>query len=374
MPAALPLNHAKNLKSEKPDVARARELVLAHGWNSTAFQIVNPGINRWFTAAGDAVVGYVAAGGVRVVVGAPVCRPDRLGQVVNEFENDAGSDNSRVCYFAAETRLESVVAENGDHSKFLLGAQPSWDPREWPALVSRHRSVRAQINRARNKGVAVSEWQVSQATNSPELEACLSRWLASKNLPPLHFMVEPDTLDRLEDRRVFVAKHDDAVIGFIVLSPVAQREGWLFEQFPHVPGAPNGTVELMIDTAMRVVACEGCSYATLGLSPLSRHGDIAPIEQPVWLKIVLVWVRKHGQRFYNFDGLDAFKAKLQPSHWEPVYAVVNEAEVSPRTLYAIAKAFSGNSPFGLVFGALNKAVRTELRWIRSRLGGIRPSA
>jgi phosphatidylglycerol lysyltransferase len=367
MAAVLPTSFLENSKPEKPDVTRARQLVLAHGWNSTAFQIVNPGISRWFAAAGDAVVGYVAAGGVRVVVGAPVCERERLRDVAAEFDTDARADGARVCYFAAETALESVVADRGDHSKFLLGAQPAWDPRDWCAMMAGHRSLRAQLTRASNKGVIVSEWPVAIATDHPGLASCLDRWLASKNLPPLHFMVESHTLDRLENRRVFVAKRNDAVVGFVVLSPVAQREGWLFEQFPHAPGAPNGTVELMIDAAMRSVASEGCSYATLGLSPLSKRAEIDPVDQPLWLNVILGWVRKHGQRFYNFDGLDAFKAKLRPSRWEPVFALSKEPEVSVRTLYAIAAAFSGNAPYALVIGTIRKAIATELRWIRSRL-------
>jgi phosphatidylglycerol lysyltransferase len=195
----------------------------------------------------------------------------------------------------------------------------------------------------------------------------LDRWLATKNLPPLHFMVESETLGRLDHRKVFVGECGGRVVGFLVLSPIVKRKGWLFEQFPHVAEAPNGTVELMIDAAMRAIANEGCSYATIGLSPLSRRANIAPIDQPAWLRIMLGWVRKHGQRFYNFDGLDSFKAKLRPQRWEPVYAVVNSPAVSPRDLYAIASVFSGNRPFRLFAEAISKAVTTELRWLKTKL-------
>ena len=70
------------------DVGRARELVLAHGWNATAYQIVNPGIAHWFSARGDAVVGYMRSARTRVVAGAPVCEEPRLREVVDEFERD----------------------------------------------------------------------------------------------------------------------------------------------------------------------------------------------------------------------------------------------------------------------------------------------
>jgi phosphatidylglycerol lysyltransferase len=357
----------KGPRRENPNVARARELVLEHGWNSTSFQIVNPGIERWFSRNGDAVVGYVLSKGVRVVVGAPVCEKERLAETVMKFEASAKRKKQTVCYFAAETRLESLLSENPGYTKFLLGAQPAWHPAFWSDNVGRHKSLRAQLNRARNKGVVVTEWPLEEAANNTELARCLAQWLDSKGLPPLHFMVEPDTLARLENRRIFVAVREERVVGFVVLSPVVRRNGWLFEQFPHCPGAPNGTVELMIDTAMRALAADGCDYATLGLSPLSKRANVRDVREPFWLRIALAWIRKHGQRFYNFDGLDAFKAKLGPERWEPVFAVVNEPQVHLRTLYAIAGAFSGNAPFRLLFGAVGKAAATEMRWLKARL-------
>ena len=345
---------------ESPSAAQARELVLDRGWNSTSFQIVNPGMLRWFTKQGDAVVGFVEAGRFRVVAGAPVCTRERLPSAASVFEAEAADAGQSVCYFAAEARLESVFSDTPDHAKFLIGAQPVWHPAEWPEIVRTHRSLRAQLNRARNKGVTVREWPGARAANNPELHSCLMDWLRSKGLPPLHFMVEPETLSRLEGRRIFVAEQNTRVIGFVVLSPVAQRNGWLFEQFPHRPGAPNGTVELMIDTAMRALATDGCDYATLGLAPLSTRAEVEPFANPVWLRIFLAWLRKHTSRFYNFDGLDAFKAKLRPRQWEPVFVLTNKPRVTPGVLYAIAHAFSGGHPFRLFAGGIWRAFVAEI--------------
>ena len=355
--------------NENPSVARARELVLTYGWNSTSFQIVNPGISRWFSSRGDAVVGFASASGTRVVAGAPVCSEGRLPDVIEEFESEARQAREDVCYFCAEKRLESIVDGSPTHSKFLLGAQPVWRPPDWEEITKSHKSLRAQLNRARNKGVSVSEWPVENARGNERLRDCLHAWLASKGLPPLHFLVEPETLRRLENRRIFVAERGQRVVGFITLSPVVKRNGWLFEQFPHRPKAPNGTVELMIDAAMGALGRDGCEYATLGLSPLSKRASVASFDNPLWLRITLAWLRKHGQRFYNFDGLDAFKAKLQPDTWEPVFAVTNQPRVSFRTLYAIASAFSGNAPFRLFFGGIAKAAATEVRWLRKKAAG-----
>ncbi len=355
-------------RQESSSLARTRQLVLAHGWNSTSYQIINPGIEHWFAKTNEAVVGFVSCRGVRVVAGAPVCAGKNLKEVAFEFERDAAKVGERVCYFCAEARLESVYADSPQHAKVLLGAQPVWQPHNWVNLVAKHKSLRAQLNRARNKGVSIAEWSTEKAHNNPALLECLHEWLGAKGLPPLHFLVEPDTLTRLFDRRVFVAERGGEIFGLVLLSPVKQHNGWLFEQFIHRPGAPNGSVELMIDKAMRALAEDGYDYATLGLSPLSTRAQVAPFRNPLGLRILLAWMRKHGQRFYNFDGLDAFKAKLQPERWEPVFAVSNESRLSPRTLYAIASAFSENAPVKLILSGLWRSIKTEIRWFKQSIG------
>ena len=341
------------------DFARAREIVLRHGWNTTCFQIVNPGLEYWFGPNGGSAVGYVTSNDVRVVAGAPVCSEEDLGTVAGSFEQDAADNGKAVCYFGAEARLEKIYRNDPGHSFVLLGAQPVWRPPDWGRIVSNHSSIRSQLNRAKNKGVAVLEWSTERARNSPELRDCLHSWLEIKGLPPLHFVIEPETLERLENRRIFVAERDGRVEAFLVLSPIPTRSGWLTEQFPHRQGAPNGTVELMMDAAIRAVAAEHCEYVTLGLSPLSKRAKIEPFDNPVWLRFLLAWMRKHGQRFYNFDGLDHFKAKLRPEYWEPVFAISNDREFSGRALWAIAMAFTDNKPFRVFGTGLTKALKEE---------------
>lgn len=360
----------KSAVNEISTLARVREIVLCCGWNSTSYQIINPGIRHWFSDVKKAVVGFVSCNGVRVVAGAPICEKNDLREAAAEFERDAERMNERVCYFCAERRLETIYSESKKYAKVLLGAQPVWQPKNWARIIESHKSLRAQLNRARNKNVKVTEWSSEKATDHPALKNCLEKWLADKGLPPLAFLVEPDTLSHLEDRRVFVAAREDATVGFVLLSPVAQRNGWLFEQFVHTPDSPNGTVELMIDTAMRAMAEGGYEYATLGLAPLSTRAEIPQFENPLWLHILLFWMRKHASRFYNFDGLDAFKAKLQPELWEPIFAISNESRFSVRTLYAIASAFSGGTPVRLFFGGLWRAFLTEINWLKQKINRV----
>lgn len=345
----------------RADLVRARALVLAHGRNATCYQILNPGFRRWFSPEGDAVAGYVTAAGVRVVAGAPVCAPERLAAAVAGFEDDAVRRGRRVCYFGAEEPLAEVLRARGPCDRLVLGAQPLWSPASMVAAFAGKASLRAQVNRARNKGVAARRWPSDHAAGHPGLARCLAEWLATRGLPPMHFLVEPETLARLEDRRVFVAERVGEPIAFLVASPVPARGGWLIEQIVRGHGAPNGTSELLLHAAALELAAHEARFLTLGLSPLSRRAMPPGTRPPRVIRLILAGVRAWGRRFYDFQGLEAFKAKFLPDAWEPIYAIAAERRFSLHSLYAIAGAFSGRSPVGFVARGVGRVALRALR-------------
>lgn len=335
---------------------------MRHGWNATAYQIINPGIFHWFSRRHEAVVGYVAFHQTRIVAGAPICAEEDLAAVRAEFEQESGMTGHSVCYFGAEARLEAILRDSPQHSMVLLGSQPSFEPKDWERNIAARSSLRAQLNRARNKAVSVLEYPSERASEDSRLRDCLREWLFSRGLPPLHFLVEPQTLTRLYDRRIFVAERNGDPVGFLIASPIPQRRGWLIEQIIRGKAAPNGTTELLLDMAMRAFAQNQNEYATLGLSPLSQRAEVSMRSNPIWLRVILTWLRAHGRRFYNFAGLDTFKAKFNPQRWDPIFAICNQPTFTPGMLYAIAGAFTRGYPIQAGMRALAHAVSVEIGW------------
>jgi len=340
--------------------ARARALVLRYGWNASAYQILNPGLRLWFAERGDAVAGYASFHDTWVIAGAPVCAEWRLDSVLRELERTASMFGARVVYFAAGGRLARSL-EQDRHHVLRVGAQPTWNATSWTNIVRRKASLRAQLNRARNKGVVVTEWPARIAERNGTLEQVRAKWLSARGLPPLHFMTESDTLGDLRDRRVFVAERgSQGVVAFLVATPVPARDGWLIEQWPRLRSAPNGTMQLLVDAAMRAFAAAGAKYVTMGLAPLSEHAGQLWGGEPLWLRALMRWMRAHGRRFYNFRGLEAFKASFEPADWEPLYVATREPKLTLTDLRAIAGVFGGGSPERLVARAIATAALREL--------------
>lgn len=339
------------------DAARARILVMAWGHNATAYQILNPGIRYWFTARGDAVVGYVTRRRWLLVAGEPVCAPADLAEAVAGFEEFAAGRNRKVCYVCAAEPIRRMLAGSARHSAITIGAQPVWNPASWPGILRTRSSLRAQLHRSRNKGVRIEERDAAGAKEDAELRRTLREWLDSRRLPPMHFMVEPDVLSGVvDDRLLLTARHDGRIAAFLVASPVAARNGYLIEELARSPGAPNGTSELLIDAAMEHLAGAGCTFVTMGLVALASGTTQV---NPLWMRALMNLARAHANRFYNFRGLERFRARMAPDSWESIYLISNERRFSPQALYAVGGAFSGISPIRAIAIAVWKGAREE---------------
>jgi phosphatidylglycerol lysyltransferase len=344
-------------------LASARRLVLDHGHNATAYQILNPGLAHWFSPDGTGVVGYTRRGRVLLAAGEPVCGAAELGRVAGDFERFAQALGCRVCYVCAESRLRQHLALSNRHCAIALGAQPIWNPSAWSAQLARNAGLRAQLHRARNKGVSV-ELSVRCAA-SGELARVQSEWLRSRTLPPMEFLAAPSALAGiLADRLLFVARRGCEVVAFLVASPVRARNGYLVELLARTSAAPNGTSELLIDRAMRHFAAAGAGFATLGLVALAARAKPALRANPPWLRLLMGLARAHANRFYNFRGLERFRAKLMPQAWEPVYAIANCPRFTPAMLYAAGQAFAGISPWRAIGLGMLKALGQELQGLR----------
>jgi phosphatidylglycerol lysyltransferase len=352
-------------------VELAREIVLQYGWNATSYQILNPGFLLWFSAKDDAVVGYTRRGSVLLAAGVPLCAAEALQRVCQEFEAFADRSGCRVCYVCAEERLRVLFGQSPRHSTVALGAQPAWNPGKWPEVVAKRPSLRAQLKRATNKGVAVQAISPPSAAADVELRRVLREWVAARRLPPLHFLVEPNVLDgELVDRLILVARRRAVPVAFLVASPMRAREGYLVELIARSPDAPNGSSELLIDAAMRRFAEEGCAYATLGLVALAHAADEEIQSNPWWLRGLMYFARAHANRFYNFRGLEQFRLKMSPERWEMVYAISNEPRLSLRTMYAIGGAFSGIPPWAAIAIGIAKAAREEATRLKRFAGRL----
>lgn len=335
-----------------PERARVLELLRRFGWNATSFQVLEPGYRYYFVGEAGCVA-YVATAFVWVAAGAPIAALSDQRQVADSFVQAARAAGRGVVFALTEARFVAAWSGSSSGGKALrIGEQPVWDPRAWPASLARSRSLREQLRRARAKGVVVRRVEPRELAR-PELalrrdiERLIERWLNSRSMAPMGFLVRLHLFELLEERRIFVAETradgsaadtHASLQAVLALVPIYGRAGYLLEDLVRSPGAPNGTTELLVDHALRACAAEGCSFITLGLAPLA--GDVAaPLRITRWL----------GRGLFDFAGLRAFKAKFLPHSWMPIYLSYPRDQWALSAIYATLTAFARGSltRFGL---------------------------
>lgn len=310
-------------------------LLKRYAWNASSFQALEPAFRYWF-AGDDAAVAYFDTGQAWVVAGPPVAAEERLGDVARRFAKEAAAHRRRALFFGVEERFLHAI----DMRAIAIGEQPWWDPRRWSQRHRGHRSLKEQVRRARAKGVVVER---AHDVNRQEVNAIIGRWLESRVMPPMTFLVELTPFVCATERRYYVARRGDAMVGVLVAVPIYQRNGWFFEDIIRDPSAPNGTAEALVNAAMLDTAADNCAFVTLGLAPLS--GDAR------WLRTT----RALMTGFYNFEGLHAFKAKLRPDGWDPIYAAWPDDGTPLTAIYDSLDAFAGGEIFRFAVRAILRA-------------------
>lgn len=336
-----------------PESAESASAVLAllqkHGWNATSFQILEPGLRYWFDAD-RACVAYVDTGGAWVAAGAPICATGQLSRAANDFIAAARQAGRRAVFFAVEPRFLEATGMPSQQ----VGEQPVWTPRSWPEVVLESKSLREQLRRARAKGVEVRAVSAAELAEGMPLraqaEALITRWLATRPMAPLGFLVTIHPFEHAGERRFFAAEREGSLVAFLACIPVYARRGWFLEDFLRSPAAPNGTIELLVDHAMRSLAAEGAEYATLGLAPLA--GEVGQ-----WLGAV----RAASRELYDFRGLYAFKAKLHPDRWEPIHL----AHPTSGPMTAVIDVLAAFSRGGLLRFGLESLLRVPAVVVRT---------
>ncbi|MBC8086671.1 MAG: DUF2156 domain-containing protein [Phycisphaerae bacterium] len=329
--------------------ARTMTLLRQHARTATAFQVLAPGMSHWFAAhqQGDdstatparhhstpgenddcGMIGYADTGGAWVTAGEPIASRENTIAVAEMFVAHAHAMDKRVAFFATE----GALAASPRFRRILIGEQPVWNPAEWAEVLRAHKSLREQLRRARAKGVKVRAVAHDDYTLDNALDALVQRWLATRPMPTMHFLVEMEPVVHRAERLLFVAERAGVPVGFLSMAPVAARNGWLFEHVLRDPAAPNGSAELLIDFAMRDLHARGVTWATLGLAPLA--GNVAG-----WLRVA----RTTARPFFNFDGLASFKRKLRPTSWQAIYLVFPRERSSVMAMLDSLRAFAGES-------------------------------
>jgi lysylphosphatidylglycerol synthetase-like protein (DUF2156 family) len=223
----------------------------------------------------------------------------------------------------------AVVARDSGLQTVRLGSAPYIHLNDWPQRGNAGGSVRNAHNRARREGVCFCELEGTLGPSTPdhdEVQALCADWLKRRRSGhAFHWIFRLQPLEFSGHKRYFVARQEGRLIGLLAASPLAGRNCWYLEDIVLAQDAAPQTGTALVAHALNALKTDGATLATLGGVPLSRQRGWTPGWDPAPPNLqerLAYRLRPLLGRLYSFDGLELFKRRFGPAHWEDEFLVL----------------------------------------------------
>jgi phosphatidylglycerol lysyltransferase len=323
-PDAVELNRAARLVAASPNAEAALALV---------------GDKRLlFDEQDRAFLMYQVRGQSWIAMGDPVGDAQAGEALVWRFRELADEHGARPVFYQVE------AAGIGRYLDLGLGAikigEQAWVPLADFSLAG---SARADLRHAHRRGQrdGLTFELVPTLRDLPALMAELAlvsdAWLGDKHTREKGFSVghfDPEYLARFPCALV---RQEGRVVAFANLWLSGEKHEIAVDLMRHLSGVSGAAMDFLFVELMLWGAQHGYAQFNLGMAPLSGL-ETHPLA-PLWHRLGTLLYR-HGEHFYNFQGLRAYKAKFAP-HWQPKYLMAPGGLGLPAVLLDVAALISG---------------------------------
>lgn len=299
------------------DLARATAL-LPQQENASA-GLVRLGDKRiLFSECGQGFIMYARQGRSLVALFDPVGPRYLWASLVEKFIAEARRTRSRPVFYQVSADFLPVAVDMRLQA-LKLGEQAVVDLTKFTLAGGDWLKLRRSINRAERDGLAF-ELLAQEAVPSilDELETVSDTWLSAHKAGEKGFSL--GTFDRayVAAGPVAVIRLDGKIVAFASLMTASSNGDAFIDLMRHVPGVHRGMMDLLFVKIMEALKGQGFRTLNLGMAPLA--GLSGHRRAPAWNHVARQ-VFEHGERFYNFRGVRAFKEKFDPD-WQPRYLAV----------------------------------------------------
>jgi phosphatidylglycerol lysyltransferase len=171
----------------------------------------------------------------------------------------------------------------------------------------------------------------------PVMRRISDAWLAAKSTGEKRFSVGTFSPDYLRQFPVAIVRAAGVPAAFANLWTTGTRAELSVDLMRFEPDAPRSAMDYLFIELMLWGRREGYRWFNLGMAPLSGL-ESHPLA-PAWHRVGN-FIFRHGEHFYNFDGLRRYKTKFAPL-WEPRYLVARGGIALPRVLVDVSVLIAG---------------------------------
>ena len=332
------------LRPARPDPAvagtaeleRARALIA--GSDLTLANAALTGDKRLlFSEAGDAFVMYQIAGHSWIALGDPVGAQTGAEELVWRLREISDRHGGQTVFYQVCAERLALYVDLGLAA--LKIGEEARVPLESFSLEGADRADLRQSHRRAQRDGASFEVLAPEAVDAlmPALQRISDAWLTSKSTGEKRFSMGAFTPAYLRQFPVAVVRSRGEPAAFANLWTTGTRAELSVDLMRFDPDAPRSAMDYLFIELMLWGRAQGYRWFNLGMAPLS--GLEAHPLAPAWHRVGN-FVFRHGEHFYNFEGLRRYKAKFDP-HWEPRYLVARGGIALPRVLIDVSVLIAG---------------------------------
>jgi phosphatidylglycerol lysyltransferase len=177
----------------------------------------------------------------------------------------------------------------------------------------------------------------------PQLRAISIAWLTTKNVREKRFSLGNFNDAYLSRFPQALIRREGRIVAFANILTGAGKQELSIDLMRHTTEAPAAVMHFLFAELMLWGKEQGYAWFNLGMAPLAGLENRAAA--PLWNRFGAL-VYRHGEAFYNFQGLRSYKEKFAPI-WEPRYLACPGGFVRPAILADVATLIAGG-PAGVV--------------------------
>lgn len=282
-----------------------------------------------FNGDGTGFVMYGIQGSSWIAMGDPIVTGDAdAAGLVWQFKELVDRHSGVPAFYQISSQHLPLYLDAG-FSMVKLGEEAWVDLTRFSLDGPDNRKARQAMSKAQRLGFTFEVIPAADvATLLDELRRISDAWLQDKRQKEKGFSLGfwSDRYMRLND--VALVRVNGRIVAFANLWRSAQRNEMSIDFMRVRHDAPNGIMDYLFTALMEEAKAAGYRWFNLGMAPLS--GLPQHRLAPLWSRVA-TWFSRHGDRFYKFEGLRAFKSKFRPE-WRPKYLAYPSGVLLPQIL------------------------------------------
>jgi phosphatidylglycerol lysyltransferase len=290
-----------------------------------------------FSRSGNAFLMYGVTHRSWVAMGDPVGPPEEHEELVWRFMELADQAGAWAVFYEVSAAQLPIYVDAG-LALSKLGEEGRVSLPDFSLEGSARAELRQAHRRAGRDGLGFRIVHAADVSAlMPVLQRISDEWLAAKSTAEKGFSLGRFSEAYLRHFPMAIVEHQGAIVAFANVLESDTREELSIDLMRHGSAAPRGVMDFLFIELMLWGKAQGYRWFSLGMAPL------AGLEEhrlaPAWHKVGR-FVYRHGEEFYNFEGLRQYKDKFLPE-WRPRYLAAPGRLALLRVLLDVTALISG---------------------------------